>query len=215
MNINICTQLLLVLASISYKYSTVPMNVQLKVVKSVLNYVVKIEVFLTLLSTFIFHDYWSVSMSKSQIVSLYFLYTFRWIQQTTVHPLPISTERNPSLLLRRFVTINKSFNWGGLVCRCRLSFVDRIPTREIRRCIQTFPDWPPGARTARVQLYATRCSCFATLWVSLMSFAAITLYVASQRVVIVVSVYFVIDSVQKLSDTPSYIVISCNNATIM
>jgi hypothetical protein len=35
------------------------------------------------------------------------------------------------------------------------------------------------------------------------SFAAITLYVASQRVFIVV-VYFVIDSVRKLLDTPSY-----------
>jgi hypothetical protein len=35
------------------------------------------------------------------------------------------------------------------------------------------------------------------------SFAAITLCVASQRVFIVV-VYFVIDSVRKLLDTPSY-----------
>jgi hypothetical protein len=37
------------------------------------------------------------------------------------------------------------------------------------------------------------------------SFVAITLFVASQRVFIVVSVYFVIDSVRKLLDTPSYI----------
>jgi hypothetical protein len=37
------------------------------------------------------------------------------------------------------------------------------------------------------------------------SFAAITLCVASQRVFIVVSVYFVIDSVRKLLDTLSYI----------
>jgi hypothetical protein len=39
------------------------------------------------------------------------------------------------------------------------------------------------------------------------SFAAITLCVASQRVlivVVVVVVYFVIDSVRKLLDTPSY-----------
>jgi len=34
------------------------------------------------------------------------------------------------------------------------------------------------------------------------SFAAITLYVASQRVFIVVSIYFVIDSVWKLMYTP-------------
>jgi hypothetical protein len=37
------------------------------------------------------------------------------------------------------------------------------------------------------------------------SSAAITLCVASQRVFIVVTVYFVIDSVRKLLDTPSYI----------
>jgi uncharacterized membrane protein len=36
------------------------------------------------------------------------------------------------------------------------------------------------------------------------SFAAITLYVASQQVFIVVFVYFVIDSVRKFLDTPSY-----------
>jgi len=54
-----------------------------------------------------------------------------------------------------------------------------------------------------IQPSATRGSCIATLWVSLLSFAAMTLYVASQRVFIVV-VYFVIDSVRKLLDTPSY-----------
>jgi len=37
-----------------------------------------------------------------------------------------------------------------------------------------------------------------------MSFAAITLCVASQRVFTVVGVYFVIDSVRKLLETPSY-----------
>jgi hypothetical protein len=56
---------------------------------------------------------------------------------------------------------------------------------------KNFPDWPPGARMQMVQLSATRCSCIAILWVSLASFAAITLYVASQRVFIFVSVYFV------------------------
>jgi hypothetical protein len=55
-----------------------------------------------------------------------------------------------------------------------------------------------------VHLSATRCSCGAILWVGIVSFAAITLCVASQRVFIVVSVYFVIDSVRKLLDTPSY-----------
>jgi hypothetical protein len=37
------------------------------------------------------------------------------------------------------------------------------------------------------------------------SFAAIILYVASQRMFIVVSIYFLIDSVRKLLDTPSYV----------
>jgi hypothetical protein len=37
------------------------------------------------------------------------------------------------------------------------------------------------------------------------SFAAITLYVAPQRVFIFVGVYFVIDSVRKLLDTASYL----------
>jgi hypothetical protein len=39
------------------------------------------------------------------------------------------------------------------------------------------------------------------------SFAAINLCVASQRVLIVVSVHFVIDSVRKLLDTHSYMFI--------
>jgi hypothetical protein len=54
-----------------------------------------------------------------------------------------------------------------------------------------------------VQLSATRYSCIAVSWVSLMNFAAITLCVASERVFVVV--YFVIGSVRKLLDTPSYI----------
>jgi hypothetical protein len=47
-----------------------------------------------------------------------------------------------------------------------------------------------------VQLSATRCSCIAILWVSLVSFAAIILYVASQREFIVTVFYFVIDAVR-------------------
>jgi hypothetical protein len=51
-----------------------------------------------------------------------------------------------------------------------------------------------------VQLSATRCSCIAILQVNLVSFATITLCVASQVVVVV---YF-IDSVWKLMDNPHY-----------
>jgi hypothetical protein len=60
-----------------------------------------------------------------------------------------------------------------------------------------------------VQFSATRCSCIAILWVSLVNFASITLCVASQWVFIVVSVYFVMDSVRKLLDTSSY-VLACD-----
>jgi hypothetical protein len=52
-----------------------------------------------------------------------------------------------------------------------------------------------------LQLSATSCSCVAILWVSRVSFAAMILCVASQLVVIVV-VYFVIDSIRKLLDAP-------------
>jgi hypothetical protein len=55
-----------------------------------------------------------------------------------------------------------------------------------------------------VQLSATRCSCITILWVSLLSFATITLCVVSQWAIPNVSIYFVIDSIQKLLDTPSY-----------
>jgi hypothetical protein len=57
-----------------------------------------------------------------------------------------------------------------------------------------------------VQLYGTRCSYITILWVSLIRFVAITLCVAFQWVFTVV-VYFVIDSVRKLLDTPSYSIV--------
>jgi hypothetical protein len=47
-----------------------------------------------------------------------------------------------------------------------------------------------------LQLSATRCSCITILWVSLVSFAAITFCVTSQQVFIVVSMYFVIHAVR-------------------
>jgi hypothetical protein len=53
-----------------------------------------------------------------------------------------------------------------------------------------------------VQLSATWRSCIGILCINLVSFAAITLCFASQRAFVVV--YFVIYSVRKLLDTPSY-----------
>jgi hypothetical protein len=54
-----------------------------------------------------------------------------------------------------------------------------------------------------VQLSATRYSYITILWVSLVSFATITLCVASQHVFVVV-VYFITNSVWKLLDIPLY-----------
>jgi hypothetical protein len=54
-----------------------------------------------------------------------------------------------------------------------------------------------------VQLSATRCSCIAILFVSLVSFVAITLCVASQRVFVIVA-YFIMDYVRKPLDATLY-----------
>jgi len=66
-----------------------------------------------------------------------------------------------------------------------------------------FPGWPPGVRTENGTALCHQCNYITILWVNLVSFATITLCIASQLVFIVVAaVYFVIDSVQKLLDTP-------------
>jgi hypothetical protein len=94
----------------------------------------------------------------------------------------------------------------GLLC-VKLEQMWTIPHAFVRGCVQKFPDWPPGARAV------TRCSCIPILWLSLVSFATMTLFVASQRVFIVVSVYFIINSIRKLLDTPSYI--CCWNSVML
>jgi hypothetical protein len=55
-----------------------------------------------------------------------------------------------------------------------------------------------------VHLSAIRCICIDILWVSLVSFAAITLCIASQRVIPKASLYIFTDSVRKLLVTPLY-----------
>jgi hypothetical protein len=86
-------------------------------------------------------------------------------------------------------------------------------SKEFRKlkCSSIYRGGSKSFRTGRLEpelqmaeLSTTSCSCIVILWVSLVSFAAITLCVASQRVFIFV-VYFVIDSVRKLLDTLSYI----------
>jgi hypothetical protein len=85
-----------------------------------------------------------------------------------------------------------------------------------------------GFRTGRlerelqmVQLSASRCSCIAILRVSLVSFAAITLRVASQLVFIAVSVYFIIDSVRnfwtrpRISPRGDVVISNCGNTRLL
>jgi hypothetical protein len=67
---------------------------------------------------------------------------------------------------------------------------------------KSFRNCRPERELQMVLLSADRCSFTTLLWVSLVSFTAITLCVAS-RVFIIVSVYYVIDSVRKILDTPS------------
>jgi hypothetical protein len=66
-----------------------------------------------------------------------------------------------------------------------------------------------------VQLSATKCRCIAILWVVLVSFATITLCVASQRVVPKVSACFFIDSVRKRLDTPWYFCMEVTEVIVM
>jgi hypothetical protein len=82
-----------------------------------------------------------------------------------------------------------------LIKQLKLALENSSQHRFHSRCSEVYPKvsglaaWNENSQM--VQLSATRCSCKAILWVSLVSFAAITLCVASQRVLIVVSVYFV------------------------
>jgi hypothetical protein len=74
----------------------------------------------------------------------------------------------------------------------------------IRGCIQKFPDWPPGARTANCMALC-HYGQFYRYFVSLFSeFCLHNPLCCFSRVFIVVSIYFVIDSVRKLLVTPSY-----------
>jgi hypothetical protein len=75
----------------------------------------------------------------------------------------------------------------------------------VRGCIQKFPDCRLERELQMVQFSCTKCSFIAILWVNLVSFAAVTLCVASQRVIPKVNIYFVIDSVRKLLDILSYV----------
>jgi hypothetical protein len=63
-----------------------------------------------------------------------------------------------------------------------------IKLRGIRGCIQKVSGLAAWRENCKwYSFFAIRCSCVAILWVSLVSFASITLFVASRRVFIVIS----------------------------
>jgi hypothetical protein len=99
-------------------------------------------------------------------------------------------------------------SWHG----AQLSTVTTSPVPYLHYVQWVYEDVSKSFRTGRldrelqmVELSATRYSCIAVLWVSLVSVTAITLGFSSQRVFIAVIVYFVIDSVRRLLDTSSYV----------
>jgi hypothetical protein len=94
-----------------------------------------------------------------------------------------------------------SRNGFGALWHNRRHLHEKQKTTRVYPKVSGLAAWSENCKWYK--LSATRCSFIAILWVSLFSFAAITLRVASQRVFHLV-VYFVIDSVRKLLDAPSY-----------
>jgi hypothetical protein len=77
---------------------------------------------------------------------------------------------------RKYPVIIPTGNWTPVVQLVYEGVSKSFRTGRLKRELQM------------IQLSATRCSCIALLWVSLLNFAAITLYVTSERVFIVVVV---------------------------
>jgi hypothetical protein len=69
-----------------------------------------------------------------------------------------------------------------------------LDIHHVGGCIQNFPDWPPGERISNGTAHCHWVQLYRYFMVSLVSFAAITLCVASQRVFIIVVVVVVISS---------------------
>jgi hypothetical protein len=118
-------------------------------------------------------------------------YIWTWIHAslklTVAHPWPYQYRINRTILYgnHRFLSLNdgvsKSFRTGRL-------------ERELQV----------------IHLSATRCSCIAILWASLVSFAAITFCVASQRVFIAVRVNFIMTQSGNFWILPHIFLDSCN-----
>jgi hypothetical protein len=62
----------------------------------------------------------------------------------------------------------------------------------VRRCIQKFPDGPPGARTANGTALCHQVQLYRFMWVSLVSLVTITLCVTSQRMLFIIIIIIII-----------------------
>jgi hypothetical protein len=125
---------------------------------------------------------------------------------------------------RRFITVFKRAHILKAYCfKIQLNIVFPSTPTPVKCSVPlSFPNYTyyttyegvsKSSRTAnlervlqKVQLSATRCRSIAILWVIIENFAAITLWRGRQRVRPNVSVYFFIDSVRKLLDTPTNMV---------
>jgi hypothetical protein len=107
-------------------------------------------------------------------------------------------------LMQCFCDCHNSSAAEAGISLCRMWEASRVNIwcfLHVRGISKSFRSGRPERKLQMIQLSATGCSCMAILWVSLASFAAVTLCVASELVFVV---YFVIASVRKLLDTPSY-----------
>jgi hypothetical protein len=102
------------------------------------------------------------------------------------------------LFFKLFNFLNILYTW---CLRMHQASQSRFCTADYEGVTKSFRTGRLVRELQMVQLSATRCNCIAILWASLVSIAAITLCIASQRVFVV---YFGNDSVRKLLDTPSY-----------
>jgi hypothetical protein len=79
-----------------------------------------------------------------------------------------------------------------------------ISELDIRGCIQKFPDWPSGARTANGTALCHYMQLYLYLVCQSSEFCRHNPLCCFSSVYFFVVVYFVIDSVRKLLDTPAY-----------
>jgi hypothetical protein len=111
-------------------------------------------------------------------------------------------------ILCKYTLCDYTYLFGALMfshCIYKSNFAKLIKLHILHRTVIKYIPLYEGVsknfRTGRlerelqvVQLYANRCSCIAILWVILASSAAITLFLASQRVFIVVVHFFMTQS---------------------